>query len=123
MRMDADERITPELANELYHVLPSLSKEVTGLYVKRRVHFMGRWIRHGAYYPTWLLRVFRNGKAFCENRWMDEHLILTDGIARRLQNDIIDENRNGLRYFTLKHEAYAQREMIGPAQNAPPCRS
>ncbi len=112
MRIDADELIMPELAAELCEKLHTFPPSVTGLYVKRRVFFMGRWIRHGAYYPTWLLRIFRNGKSYCENRWMDEHMILTEGTAERLEHDIIDENHNGLRFFTLKHEGYAEREMM-----------
>lgn len=112
MRMDADELVMPELAAELREKLSTFPPSVTGLYVKRRVYFMGRWIRHGAYYPTWLLRIFRIGKAYSENRWMDEHLVLIEGTAERLENDIIDENHNGLRAFTLKHENYAEREMM-----------
>ena len=79
MRLDADEVLTPDLARELSQVLPFLPSEVSGLYVKRRVYFMGRWIRHGSYYPTWLLRVFRHGVAHCEDRWMDEHMVLSHG--------------------------------------------
>jgi glycosyltransferase involved in cell wall biosynthesis len=112
MRMDADEVVMPELAQELCQVLPTLPSDVTGLYVKRRVYFMGRWIRHGAYYPTWLLRVFRTGKAFCEQRWMDEHMILTEGRSIQLAHDIIDENHKGLSFWTIKHDHFANREML-----------
>src|SRR6266436_1019768 len=63
LRMDADERLTPELAQELATRLPTFPSEITGLYIKRRTYFMGRWIRHGGYYPTWILRVWRTGKA------------------------------------------------------------
>ncbi len=112
MRMDADELVTPELAQELMEKLPKLQTHVTGLYVKRRVYFMGRWIRHGSYYPTWLLRVFRHGKALCEDLWMDEHMVLTEGEVQHLTYDIIDYNRKGLSFWTLKHDNYAQREML-----------
>ena len=112
MRMDADEMVTPELAQELIEVLPCLPDQVAGLYVKRQVYFMGRWIRHGAYYPTWLLRVFRRGKARCEDLWMDEHMVLSDGETRRLRHDIIDYNRKGLSFWTIKHDGYARREML-----------
>src|SRR5262245_22004015 len=47
MRLDADERLMPELANELRAELPKLSEDTTGLFVKRRVYFMGKWIKHG----------------------------------------------------------------------------
>ena len=96
MRMDADERFTPELVDELRDTLPKLGGEVTGLLLKRQVWFWGRWIRHGGYYPTWLLRVWRNGRARCEQRWMDEHMILDGGEVHRLRHDIIDENHKGL---------------------------
>lgn len=111
MRMDADEYLTPELVAELRATLPSLPDHVTGLMVKRRVHFMGRWIRHGGLYPTWLLRVFRNGVGRSENRIMDEHIVLSHGEVRNLKHDIIDENHRGLRHFTNKHNNYAHLEM------------
>jgi glycosyltransferase involved in cell wall biosynthesis len=111
MRMDADEIVMPQLAQELCTVLPTLPPEITGLYVKRRVHFMGRWIRHGSYYPTWLLRIFRTHKGYCENRWMDEHIVLTEGKTQQLQHDIIDENHKGLSFWLSKHDNYAKREL------------
>jgi len=111
MRLDADERLTPELANELTRTLPKASVEVTGYQVKRQVFFMGRWIRHGGYYPTWLLRVWRNGVGTCEQRWMDEHMILSEGKVADLKYDIIDENQKGLTFWTDKHNRYADREV------------
>lgn len=111
MRLDADERLTPELANELTKTLPKTSDKITGYQVKRQVFFMGRWIRHGGYYPTWLLRVWRNGLGICEQRWMDEHIILSEGKVADLKYDIIDENQKGLTFWTDKHNRYADREV------------
>jgi glycosyltransferase involved in cell wall biosynthesis len=111
MRLDADERLTPELIKEIQQVLPQTPKEITGYQVKRRVFFMGRWIRHGGYYPTWLLRFWRTGMAICEQRWMDEHVILSEGKIANLKHDIIDENKKGLSFWTDKHNRYADREL------------
>lgn len=111
MRLDADERLTSELVAELKARLPTLPEDVTGLLVKRQVWFWGRWIRHGGYYPTWLLRVWRNGVARCEDRWMDEHMVLAHGRTLRLEHDIIDENHKGLTFWTDKHNRYADREV------------
>ena len=110
-RMDADERFTPELVTELREKLPNFPEEVAGLLVKRRVHFMGRWIRYGGYYPTWLLRFWRIGQGRCEDRAMDEHIMITGGTTQRLENDIIDENHKGLTFWTDKHNHYATREV------------
>ncbi|UUO13734.1 glycosyltransferase family 2 protein [Dolichospermum heterosporum] len=111
MRLDADERLTPELVKELKKILPQTPEQITGYQVKRRVFFMGRWIRHGGYYPTWLLRVWRTGLGTCEQRWMDEHIILSQGETADLKYDIIDENQKGLTFWTDKHNRYADREV------------
>ncbi len=111
MRLDADERLTPELVQELKKILPQTPEQITGYQVKRRVFFMGRWIRHGGYYPTWLLRVWRTGLGTCEQRWMDEHIILSQGETADLKYDIIDENQKGLTFWTDKHNRYADREV------------
>lgn len=111
MRLDADERLTPELVKEIKEILPISPKEVGGYQIKRRVFFMGRWIRHGGYYPTWLLRIWRNGNGICEERWMDEHIILLNGDIASLKNDLIDENQKGLSFWINKHNSYADREV------------
>lgn len=69
---------------------------------------MGRWIRRG-YYPTWILRLFRYGKARCEERGVNEHLIV-DGPVGRLENDFIHEDRKGLAEWIAKHNRYALLE-------------
>lgn len=109
-RLDADERVTQELDQELHQVLSKISSDITGFYIKRRVYFMGRWIKHGGYYPIWLLRIWRQYKAKVEERFMDEHVVLFEGKARRLNNDIEEKNKNDLHWWIGKHNNYATRE-------------
>ncbi len=111
MRLDADERLTPELATEIGRELLSTASDVCGFEMKRRVYFWGRWIRHGGYYPTWLLRIWRNGHGEIESRWMDEHMVVKDGAIRQLQHDVIDENHKGIGFWIDKHNRYADREV------------
>jgi glycosyltransferase involved in cell wall biosynthesis len=111
LRLDADERLTPQLAAELRTALPSAPGSATGFLVKRRVYFWGRWIKHGGYYPTWLLRIWRTGKGRCEDVWMDEHVVVEDGEVRRLQGDIVDENHKGLAFWIDKHNGFSDREV------------
>lgn len=112
MRLDADEYCLPDLVEELSVKLNSLEKYITGIFFKRRVYFLGRWIRYGGYYPTILLRAWRNGTAVCENRWMDEHMILTEGQGAVFENDLVDDNKNNLHWWINKHNNYATREAI-----------
>ena len=56
--LDADERITPELADELRRIVPAPAAD--GYYVNRRFWFLDGWLLHSGYYPSWNLRLFRH---------------------------------------------------------------
>jgi len=112
MRMDADEYVTPELAIEINKKLNMLDDSVTGIYLKRRVFFMERWIKHGGYYPIWLLRIWQYKKGYCEQRWMDEHVKVTEGNTVQFNHDIVDHNLHGLTAWTEKHNHYVTREAV-----------
>lgn len=112
MRMDADEELTDGLVAALGKFLAGPPPDVSGVYIRRRVYFMGRWIRHGGYYPTWLLRVFRKGVGRCEALWMDEHIVLSQGGTVKVFEDIIDKNNKDLTFWTDKHNKYASREVL-----------
>jgi len=112
MRMDADEYVLPKLAEEINIKLKNLDKNISGVYVKRRVYFMNRWIKYGGYYPTWLLRIWKYKHAEIEQRQMDEHIKLKSGKTVQFENDIVDDNKNDLTWWTNKHNNYATREAI-----------
>ncbi|MBR9911297.1 MAG: glycosyltransferase family 2 protein [Gammaproteobacteria bacterium] len=113
MRMDADEYIEQDLIDELPKVLASTNSEVSGFYIRRKYFFLGKWVRHGAVYPLNLLRVWRTGKGRIEDRWMDEHIVLSGtGKTVQLNGHIVDDNLNNTRWWTDKHNKYADREMI-----------
>ncbi|PPD49809.1 MAG: glycosyl transferase [Methylobacter sp.] len=111
MRLDADEVVTPELAVQLREQLASVPTSIAGITINRQIHFMGKWIQHGAIYPIRTLRIWRNGKGRCENRWMDEH-ILVDGDIHHINADIADINLNNITWWINKHNHYASREAI-----------
>ncbi len=110
MKMDADEYLSEELCSEVNNM--AIDPNVNGLYVKRRVYFLDKWIKHGGYYPTWLLRIWRNGQGRSEQKLMDEHIILAKPVTQRLKHDIIDENFNNLTWWTEKHNHYASKEAV-----------
>ncbi|MDA9347796.1 glycosyltransferase family 2 protein [Porticoccaceae bacterium] len=112
MKMDADEYILPELAGEINSKLNSLDDNISGIFIKRQVYFMGRWIKHGGYYPVWLLRIWRYRDGKMEERWMDEHVKLSSGRTLRFDNDLVDDNRNDLTWWSNKHNHYATREAV-----------
>lgn len=109
-RLDADEILTDELIDRLPKFLETLSASVTGVYVRRQLWFMGRWMRHGDVYPTYSMRLWRQGAAVCEERGLDEHMMLRFGTAVRLDLDIVDDPLFTLATWIEKHNAYSTLE-------------
>ena len=60
LQLDADESLEPELAEEIETALKPGS-EFKGFWLRRKNFFLGRWIRHGGFYPDPKLRVIRRG--------------------------------------------------------------
>lgn len=112
MRLDADEYLEPSLEEEIKQKLPKVEKNVNGIVLKRRHYFLGRWIKHGDRYPLELMRIWRNGKGYVEQRWMDEHIVLIEGDMIKMDNDFSDNNLNSIHWFIDKHNKYASREMV-----------
>jgi glycosyltransferase involved in cell wall biosynthesis len=105
--LDADEWL-PEVLKQEISALVASSPAEDGFYFNRRLIWMGRWIRRG-YYPTWILRLIRYGKGRCEDRIVNEHLIV-GGATGRLRNDLMHEDRKGVSAWIAKHNGYASME-------------
>jgi len=73
---------------------------------------LGQRVRFGGSGGHWVLRCWRKGHARCENRWMDEHMVLHSGQAQRLRHLVIDDNLNDIFWWTRKHLGYAAREAV-----------
>ncbi|MGA8088987.1 MAG: glycosyltransferase family 2 protein [Terracidiphilus sp.] len=112
MRLDADEIIEADLAAEIRAKLPTLPADVTGINLNRKTIFQGKFIRWGGRYPLTLLRIWRHGKAHIEDRWMDEHMYLTEGRTVTFGGGFSDHNLHDLTFFTAKHNGYASREAL-----------
>ena len=112
LRLDADEYLEPALANELAVSIPRLTERITGVRLKRKVIFRDRWIRHGGYYPSIFLRLWRTGAARVEQRWMDEYAVLIRGESVDFAADFVDHNLHDITWWTEKHNRYATRQMV-----------
>ncbi len=62
--LDADEEASPELGGEIAAAIVDPGAG-DGYAVRRRNVFLGQWIRHGGYYPKYMLKLFRRGTARC----------------------------------------------------------
>jgi glycosyltransferase involved in cell wall biosynthesis len=113
LRLDADEYLEESLKAEILERLLALPSDVTGVAFKLKVVFKGRWLRHGRHYSTVLARLWRCGAGQIEQRWMDEHVVLSHGRTVRFAGgDLVDENLNDIGWWTDKHNRYATRHMV-----------
>lgn len=109
--LDADEAVSPELAEELRELTsrdPDTVEEA-GFHVNRVFIFFGREIRHCGYFPSWNLRLFKTGRARYEDRSVHEHMIV-DGTSGYLRHLLLHEDRRGLEHFFAKHNRYSTLE-------------
>lgn len=110
-RLDADERISQELAQEICDKLTSKdSTDVNGYEMRWRIYFMNKWIKHGGTHKPYFLRLFRFGKGRVEDKLMDEHIIV-DGNVEKLSYDLIHYDYKGLDAWLSKHIWYSELEM------------
>lgn len=108
LHLDADERLTPRLVEEINRVLRNPGP-VDGFLFRKRTVFMGRWIRHGGHYPSYHLRLFRREKGRCEDRRYDQHFVVSGRIAK-LENFYLDVVASELHSWTLRHARWARME-------------
>lgn len=112
LKIDADEILTDALKKELIENLNITPKEINAFYINRRLYFLGKWIRYGANYPAWAMRLWRNGKIKVENRWLDDHITLISGKYDFLKNDMCDFDMKDISRWTAKHNNSASKEAI-----------
>ena len=109
-RLDADERITKELAEEINEALKNDGGAYNGYSMRWRVYFMNKWIKHGGTHKPYFLRLFRNGTGRVEDKIMDEH-IKVQGNVRKLNGDLLHYDYKGLDAWLNKHIWYSKLEI------------
>lgn len=111
-RVDADEILEDSVVACAEKELPRLTanKEVNGVYVNKKIVFMGRPLLHGGWYPAPQIKLIRTGYGRSEDKMMDEHLIVTSGETVSWDGDQTDWNLKPLQWWWEKHQGYAKRE-------------
>ncbi len=100
--LDADERVSPELAASLVRTLIAPAEPVYRM--ARRNRFLGRWLRHGEGYPDWSARLFDRRRA----RWSDDavHEKVIGEPVGTLDGDLLHESAEDLGRYLEKQNRY-----------------
>jgi glycosyltransferase involved in cell wall biosynthesis len=113
LAIDADQRVTPELRQSIVDHLAAPGASA-GCFVPRRQIFRGRWIRHGGYYPKYLLKLFRRDAVAVKDGDLVDHHFHVSGALHTLTGDLIEDNRNEAAIFDwiAKHNHYARLQAV-----------
>lgn len=94
--LDADEEVSPALRDEILREVEADAGGFSGYQFPRIVHYLGRWIRHGEWYPDIKLRLFCKDCGRAEGREPHDHIVVR-GAVRRLKNPIYHYTYEDLR--------------------------
>jgi glycosyltransferase involved in cell wall biosynthesis len=119
--LDADQAVTPALAASIAAAIAGRGDEIDGAYVCRRQIFQGRWIRHGGYYPKYLLKLFRRDSVTVDPADLVDHHFQVSGATMTLDGDLVEDNRNeqAIAEWVAKHNRYARLQAIEELRRAP----
>lgn len=107
MMLDADERITPELAEEIKQVIAD-NNQVYVYSVPRLSYVFGRFIRHAGWYPDYVTRLYPRGKAAYNANRVHEKLEFSDGLAeKKLSGDLLHYTYRDMEHYLVKSANYA----------------
>ncbi len=102
--IDADERVTPELAEEIRNVVDKGAYDAYAL--RRKNIYLGQWIRHSGWWPDWVTRLFRKNEARFNDRVIHEALSW-DGPIGRLKEPLLHHSFRNVGDFIERASRYA----------------
>ncbi|ARK11356.1 glycosyltransferase family 2 protein [Fibrella sp. ES10-3-2-2] len=114
--LDADEYATDALKEQISLVVRQPTAH-NGFFIPFRFIFMNRWIRHGGYYPTYILRLFRRSAVQRIDREMDEQITVS-GTTGYLNEPFVHHDRKPVRFWYEKHARYTQFQVADLLKSA-----
>jgi exosortase/archaeosortase family protein len=108
--LDADQIVTSELKTYLINFRDEDNQLVNGIYFNRKNFFKGRWIKHGGYFPLYLLKMIRYGVGYSDlNENMDHRFIVPGKTKIWKDGYILEENlkENNISFWINKHNRYS----------------
>jgi len=117
LQLDADEEITPELALEIKQIAKEGS-QFSAFWIKRKNHFLGRWLKKGGQYPDPVIRFFKKGKARLPCKSVHEQMVV-EGEIGWLKNDMLHFSvptfsrylTNSNRYTSLTAKEFKEKKL------------
>lgn len=107
--LDADEYLLDDTKIAIKSAIEE-NNDIVGYYMSFRFIFMGRWIKHGGYYPCYLLRLFKPKTAIIDEE-INEH-VTVNGRVEKLMHDFVDHRLKNIASWIDKHNKYSDFEAM-----------
>lgn len=122
LSLDADERVTPELALEIQQAMQRPGAQA--FEIPRLTQFCGQWIHHCGWTPDHVLRLFRRGQAEFSPDLVHERVVLKSGGVAQLQSRLLHYSYPTPAHYWRKLEQYstawaAQSHALGKKSSMP----
>lgn len=111
--IDADERVSPELAKNILDAVNNNSGPA-GFMINRMTYFLGKPVRHSGWYPDYVLRLFKREKGMFTSNLVHES-VQVDGDVGKLNGLLIHYSYRSLEQYLDKLNEYSSlsaREMF-----------
>ncbi|MDE2483912.1 MAG: glycosyltransferase family 2 protein [candidate division NC10 bacterium] len=106
LNIDADERVPDELRQAIERELSTPRHD--GYWIARRNYFLGRWMRHGGWYPDRVLRLFDRRKGRFGGVNPHAYFGISDGSVGCMTNDLIHLTYHDFSQYLRKQDRYTR---------------
>jgi len=110
LSVDADEVVTDELREEIKRAVDS-TDPLDGYFIPRRSNFLGKWIRHGGWYPDLVLRLFKKDRGEFTSSAVHEE-VQVRGKTGRLKNDLFHYTDPDFDHYLAKLNRYTSLDAV-----------
>jgi glycosyltransferase involved in cell wall biosynthesis len=110
LSVDADEVVSEKLREEIQRITESQGS-LDGYLIPRRSNFLGRWIKHGGWYPDLVLRLFKKERGNFTDRVVHEE-VRVSGSTGRLRNDLLHHTDPDLDHYLKKLNRYTSLDAL-----------
>jgi hypothetical protein len=105
--LEADERVTKELVEEMLALVNDPEREEIGYYIPVKNHFLGKWIKGCGWYPSYILRLVKKG--FVDFPPTVHSHGIANGRCGYLKNDLIHLSYSSISQYLVKLDRYTEQ--------------
>lgn len=109
--LDADERVSDELAWEIKQIKKNENAEIAGYLIPRKNIIFKKWIQNSIWWPDYHLRLFLRGKGKYPEVHVHEYIVV-DGSKEKLQSPLIHQSYSSISEYVQKlDKIYTENEV------------